>query len=153
MKIAVFPGTFDPITKGHESIIKRAIPLFDKIIVAIGDNSSKNRTFPLEKRIAWIKKTFEKEPSIEVKTYKGLTVDFCKEQKANYILRGLRSTIDFEYEQPIAQMNKNLNSSIESFFLFTDPEYSAISSLIVREIHKHKGNVSQFIPKDINLNQ
>jgi pantetheine-phosphate adenylyltransferase len=153
MKTAIFPGSFDPITKGHESIVKRAAPLFDKIIVAIGDNSSKNRLFDLEKRIEWIKKTFENESNVEVMTYKGLTVDFCKEQKANYILRGLRSAIDFEYEQPIAQMNKNLNPSIESFFLLTDPEYSAVSSTIVKEIHKHGGNVSPFIPEGINLDK
>ncbi len=153
MKTAIFPGSFDPITKGHESIVKRAAPLFDKIIVAIGDNSSKNRLFDLEKRIEWIKKTFKNEPNIEVMTYKGLTVDFCKEQKANYILRGLRSAIDFEYEQPIAQMNKNLNHNVESFFLITDPEYSAISSTIVKEIHKHGGNISPFIPEGINLDK
>lgn len=151
MKIAIFPGSFDPITKGHESIVKRAIPLFDKIIVAIGDNSSKSRTFDLNKRIEWIRNTFENEANVEVMSYKGLTVDFCKEKKANYILRGLRSAVDFEYEQPIAQMNKNLNTNIESYFLITDPAYSAISSSIVREIYKHGGNVNQFIPKGVNL--
>lgn len=151
MKIAIFPGSFDPITKGHESIVKRAIPLFDKIIVAIGDNSSKNRKFDLSKRIEWIKQTFENDSKVVVMTYSGLTVDFCKEQKANYILRGLRSTIDFEYEQPIAQMNKNLNPSVESFFLLTEPEYSAISSTIVKEVYKHGGDISSFIPEGIQL--
>lgn len=152
MKIAVFPGSFDPITKGHENIVKRAVSLFDKIIVAIGDNSSKKRTFPLQKRIEWIEKTFENENNVEVMTYQGLTVDFCKQQNANYILRGLRSTIDFEYEQPIAQMNKSLNPEVESFFLLTEPEFSNISSSIVKEIYKHNGNVSQFVPDAISLN-
>jgi pantetheine-phosphate adenylyltransferase len=151
MKIAVFPGSFDPITKGHESIIKRAVPLFDKIIVAIGENSSKKRFFDLTKRVEWIKKTFENDPNVEIMTYTGLTVDFCKEQKANYILRGLRSTIDFEYEQPIAQMNKKMNSDVDSFFLLTEPEYSAVSSSIVKEIYKHGGDVSQFIPDAVEL--
>ena len=151
MKIAIFPGSFDPITKGHESIVKRAAPLFDKIIVAIGDNSSKNRTFSLEKRKEWIEKTFEKDSNVEVMTYNGLTVDFCKEQKANFILRGLRSTIDFEYEQPIAQMNNSLHPEVESFFLITEPKFSAISSSIVKEIFKHGGDVSQFIPDGIIL--
>lgn len=151
MKIAIFPGSFDPITKGHESIVKRAAPLFDKIIVAIGDNSSKNRTFDLEKRKEWIKKTFENEANVHVMTYSGLTVDFCKEQNANYILRGLRTAVDFEYEQPIAQMNKSLNSSVESFFLVTEPALSAISSSIVKEIYKHGGDVNEFIPESITL--
>ncbi len=151
MKIAVFPGSFDPITKGHESIVKRALPLFDKIIVGIGENSSKSRMFTLEKRIAWIKATFATEKKIEVQTYKGLTVDFCKAQNANFILRGLRSTIDFEYEQPIAQMNNELNNNIESFFLITEPKYSAISSSIVKEIYKHGGDVSNFIPDTCKL--
>jgi len=151
MKIAVFPGSFDPITKGHESIVKRALPLFDKVIIAIGENSSKNRMFALEKRIEWIKTTFSDEPNIEVATYKGLTVDFCKAQNANFILRGLRSTIDFEYEQPIAQMNNKLNNNVESFFLITEPKFSAISSSIVKEIYKHGGDVSPFIPAAIQL--
>ena len=152
MKIAIFPGSFDPITKGHESIVKRAAPLFDKIIVAIGDNSSKNRMFELSKREAWIRKTFEDIANVDVMVYNGLTVDFCKTQNANYILRGLRSTTDFEYEQPIAQMNKNLNPNVESFFLLTEPEYSSVSSTIVKEIHKHGGNVAQFIPDVVDLN-
>lgn len=151
MKIAVFPGSFDPITKGHESIVKRAVPLFDKIIVAIGDNSSKNRTFDITKRTEWIRKTFEKETNVEVMVYNGLTIDFCKEQKANFILRGLRSAIDFEYEQPIAQMNKKLNPDVESIFLLTEPELSSVSSTIVKEIYKHGGNISQFIPEGVSL--
>ena len=152
MKIAIFPGSFDPITKGHESIVKRAAPLFDKIIVAIGVNSSKKGMFDLSTREKWIRKTFENETNVEVMTYRGLTVDFCKEQKANYILRGLRSNADFEYEFTIAQMNKLLENNIETFFLLTEPEYSAISSTIVKDIQRNGGNASQFVPNGIDLN-
>ena len=108
-RIAVFPGSFDPITKGHESVIKRAIPLFDTIIIAIGENSEKKEYFPLEKRLKWIKKTFEKYPAVKVMPYNGLTVDFCKQVNATYILRGLRTSADFEFERSIGQMNKNIH--------------------------------------------
>lgn len=151
MKIAVFPGSFDPITKGHESIVKRAAPLFDKIIVAIGVNSSKKGMFDHSTREKWIKQTFADIPNIEVVTYSGLTVDFCIEQSANYILRGLRSNADFEYEFTIAQMNKLLKNNVETFFLLTEPEYSAISSTIVKDIYRNNGDVSQFVPNAISL--
>jgi len=150
-RIAIFPGSFDPITKGHESIVKRAAPLFDKIIVAIGVNSSKKGMFDLEKREELIKKTFKNVSNVEVMTYSGLTVDFCEQQNANYILRGLRSNADFEYEFTIAQMNKLLKNKIETFFLLTEPEYSAISSTIVKDIYRNGGDVSQFIPAAISL--
>ena len=120
-KIAVFPGSFDPITIGHESIIKRALPLFDKIIVAIGVNSTKEGFFPTEKRKQWIEKIFAGEKKIEVKTYKGLTIDFCKQEKANYILRGLRTSADFEFERVIAQMNHAMNDGIETVFILSTP--------------------------------
>lgn len=148
-KIAVFPGSFDPVTLGHVSVIKRALPLFDKIIVAIGVNTSKNRMFTLEQRMEWLESVFSGIDKIEIKEFKGLTVDFCKQQKADYILRGLRNTIDFEYEKAIAQMNKKMGGKPETIFLYTDPEYSAISSTIVREIVKSKGNVDQFLPEGI----
>lgn len=151
MKIAVFPGSFDPITKGHESIVKRAAPLFDKIIVAIGVNSSKKGMFDLPTREKWIKQAFADVPNVEVVTYSGLTVDFCIEQNANYILRGLRSNADFEYEFTIAQMNKLLKNNVETFFLLTEPEYSAISSTIVKDIYRNNGDVSQFVPDAISL--
>ncbi len=150
-RIAIFPGSFDPITKGHESIVKRAAPLFDKIIVAIGVNSSKKGMFDLEKREELIKITFKNVSNVEVMTYSGLTVDFCKQQNANYILRGLRSNADFEYEFTIAQMNKLLKDKIETFFLLTEPQYSAISSTIVKDIYRNGGDVSQFIPEAISL--
>lgn len=150
-RIAIFPGSFDPITKGHESIIKRALPIFDKIIIAIGTNSNKKYMFDLEQRKAWIENTFSNASNIEVKTYSGLTVDFCKEQNANFILRGLRSYSDFDYEFGIAQMNKSLVSNIETIFLLTEPEYSAISSTIVRDILRNNGKVEQFLPGAVTL--
>lgn len=150
-RIAVFPGTFDPITKGHESIVNRAIPLFDKIIVAIGTNSAKSTLFSLEQRMEWIKKTFYNEPKVQVKTYEGLTVDFCKRENATYIIRGLRTQADFEYEKAISQMNLAMQPQVETVFLITDPVYSAISSSIVREIIKYGGNVSRFIPASIAI--
>lgn len=151
-KIAVFPGSFDPFTVGHESIVRRALPLFDEIIIAVGYNSTKSGFFSLEKREAWIKQVFEGESNVSVKKYKGLTVDFCKSQNSNYILRGLRTSADFEFERGIGQMNKKLYPEIETIFYLTKPENTAISSSIVRDIFKHGGDVSQFLPKEINLN-
>jgi pantetheine-phosphate adenylyltransferase len=150
-RIAIFPGSFDPITKGHESIVKRAIPLFDKIIIAIGINAGKNCMFDLEQRKLWIKNTFINNAAIEVATYDGLTVDFCKTQNANFILRGLRSYSDFNYEYGIAQMNKSLISNVETIFLLTEPEFSPISSTIVRDIIRNNGKVEQFLPNAVTL--
>ena len=150
-RIAVFPGSFDPITKGHESIVKRAIPLFDKIIIAIGTNSSKNYMFDLEQRKLWLINTFSNNPTVVIMDYSGLTVDFCKEQNANYILRGLRSNSDFDYESNIAQVNKTMAGTIETIFLLTTPEFGAISSSIVRDIIRNKGNVEQFLPNAVTL--
>lgn len=151
MKIALFPGSFDPITKGHEDIVKRAIPLFDKIIVAIGQNSSKIYHFTSEKRKAFISDTFKNFPTVEVKEYSGLTVDFCKKENAQYILRGLRNPSDFEFEKSIAQMNRAMVPEIETVLILTAPEYSAISSTIVRDILKNGGNARQFVPEAILL--
>lgn len=151
-RIAVFPGSFDPITKGHESVVKRAIPLFDKIIIAIGYNSEKKESFfPLEKRIQWIKKVFENEPKVEVQEFSGLTVDFCKKLNANFILRGLRTSADFEFERAIAQTNRFLNAKIETVFLLTTPEHTPITSTIVREVIKNNGDASIFVPDCIDL--
>jgi pantetheine-phosphate adenylyltransferase len=148
-KTAVFPGSFDPITTGHESIIRRALPMFDKIIIAIGINSTKEGYFSLEKRKQWIEKVFAGEKKIEIKTYKGLTVDFCKHEKANYILRGLRTSADFEFERVIAQMNRTMNESIETIFILSTPELSAIASTVVREILRNEGDASKFVPAAI----
>jgi pantetheine-phosphate adenylyltransferase len=150
-RIALFPGSFDPITIGHESIIRRALPLFDEIIVAIGINSTKNYHFPLEKRKSFVEQVFTKESSIKVMSYDGLTVDFCKKVNANYILRGLRTSADFEFERGIAQMNKAMANDIETIFILSTPEHSAINSTIIRDILKHGGNASAFVPKGINL--
>ncbi len=150
-KIALFPGSFDPITKGHESIVKRAIPLFDEIVVAIGENSEKKGFFTIEQRLQWIKQVFANYPTIKVQTYKGLTVDYCKKIKAKYILRGLRTAADFEFERSIGQMNKQIYNEIETIFLLTTPEFSALNSSIVRDIIRHGGNVKQFIPDAIDI--
>lgn len=149
--IAVFPGSFDPVTKGHESIVQRALPLFDSIIVAIGNNSTKSAMFPVEKRKLWLQQTFASHPKVKIVDYSSLTVELCRKHGANYILRGLRSVSDFEYESNIAKMNRMMEPGIESVFLLSFPEFSGIHSTIIREIIKHGGNVSQFIPQGIAI--
>jgi len=152
-KIAVFPGSFDPFTIGHESIVRRALPLFDKIIIAVGQNVLKDSYFPLEMKMKWIRQVFQDEPKVEVATYTGLTVDFCRQRKARYLLRGLRTAADFEYERAIAQVNKALHPEIETVFLLTMPEHSSINSSIVRDIIRNGGDASPFVPKAINLKE
>jgi len=152
MKIALFPGSFDPITKGHQDIIERATPLFDKIIVAIGTNSSKKHLYTLEERMQWIKETFSENSKVEITTYTGLTIDYCKKVNANYILRGLRNTVDYNYEANIAQMNRAMQANIETVFMLTSPNLSAINSNIVRDIIINNGDASQFVPKAIQQN-
>lgn len=147
-RIAVFPGSFDPFTVGHQSVLNKALPLFDEIVVGIGVNSEKKCLFPIEKRIEWIKTIYKNEPKIRVETYDVLTIDFCKKVSASYLLRGLRNTIDFEYEKTIAQMNFNM-AGIETVFFITSPEYSTISSTSIRDILKYGGDVSKFLPKEI----
>lgn len=150
-KTAVFPGSFDPITKGHEAIINRSTQIFDKVIIAIGENSKKKYLFDIEKRKNWIKQTFPENSKIDIKVYSGLTVDFCLNNKANFIVRGLRSSFDFEYEQAIALTNKKLAPSIETVMLFAEPKYSMVSSSIVRDIINNKGNAEQFLPDAIKI--
>ncbi|MFN3917116.1 MAG: pantetheine-phosphate adenylyltransferase [Flavobacteriales bacterium] len=150
-KIAVFPGSFDPLTKGHESVVKRALPLFDKIYVAVGKNITKAPYFTLEERVKHIEQTFKSEKKIEAIAFEGLTVDFCKKVKANFILRGVRNTTDFEYEKNIAQMNKVLYPKVETVFILTDAEFAAINSTIVREILRNGVDVSAFIPSKVKL--
>ena len=123
-KTALFPGSFDPFTIGHESIVRRALPLFDRIVIAVGYNTNKKGFFPLEDRLKWINNVFSDEEKVEVDTYEGLTVDFCAAKGAVYILRGLRTSSDFEYERAIAQMNRSMRPEIESVFLLTLPEYT-----------------------------
>jgi pantetheine-phosphate adenylyltransferase len=148
-KIAVFPGSFDPITCGHESIIRRALPVFDKVIVAVGENAEKKSYFPLEVRMKWLLQVFGDEPRVEILKYTGLTVDFCLKTKAKYILRGLRTSADFEFERTIGLMNKALVPEIETVFLLSAPEYAALSSSVVRDILRNGGNVSKFVPSVI----
>jgi len=148
-KIAVFPGSFDPVTRGHEDIVVRAIPLFDEIIVALGENSEKSSFFYLQTRIDFLKKVFEKHSSVKVMSYKGLTVDFCKEVGAKYILRGLRTSADFEFERSIGQMNKKIYGEIETVFMLSLPDYTPLNSSIVRDIIRNGGDVTNFVPQAI----
>ncbi len=148
-KIAIFPGSFDPITIGHESIVRRARPFFDKIYVSIGANSTKKNLFPLEHRQKWIESVFDDDPGILVSNFEGLTVHHCKKLNASYIIRGLRTASDFEYERAIAQNNRCLDSSIETVFLLTAPEHTHINSTIVREIYINGGDIHKFVPKKI----
>ncbi|MCX6329592.1 MAG: pantetheine-phosphate adenylyltransferase [Bacteroidia bacterium] len=150
-KIAVFPGSFDPFTMGHEGIVKRALNLFDEIIIAVGANALKKSYYSLETREKMISKVFQGEPRVKVDHYEGLTVDYCKTNGAKYILRGLRTSADFEFERAIAQVNKAMASEIESVFLLTIPEHTPINSTIVRDIIRSGGDASRFVPATINL--
>jgi len=152
MKKGVFPGSFDPITLGHIDIIERALPLFDEIIIAIGSNADKSYMFSLEKRKQFIESIFEGNKKIVVKTYEGMTADFCKIQNAGFIIRGLRNTTDFNYEQAIAQTNLQL-SGIESVCLFTSTKYSNISSSIVRDVIRNGGDYSILVPKSVKVEE
>ena len=148
MKKAVFPGSFDPITLGHVDLIYRGLEIFDEIIIAIGVNADKKQLFSLEDKIQQIKNTFINEPRIEVASYKGLTIDFCKSVNSKYILRGLRNSSDFNYEQSIAQTNSSL-SKIESVFLISSPQLAHISSTIVRDIIRNEGDCKNMVPKSV----
>lgn len=148
-KIAVFPGSFDPITLGHIDLVKRSVDLFDEIIVAIGVNSSKKGLYSLEQRIEWIEKVFADHANVRVDNFEGLTINFCKDHNANYLLRGLRNASDFDYEKTISQLNKIIGKGLETVFLISQPEYSHISSTIVREIIKGGGDVSSLVPEFI----
>ena len=145
-RICLFPGTFDPITKGHVDIIKRAVSLFDKLIVGIGLNSSKQPMFTVEQRCAWIQEIFKEDKRIEATGYEGLTIEYCQSIGAHYILRGIRSIGDFEYEKAIGDMNRMLAPDIETVFLACAPEYSTISSTVVRDVIRHHGDVRVFVP-------
>jgi pantetheine-phosphate adenylyltransferase len=146
-RIAIFPGSFDPFTKGHEDIVLRGLSLFDEIIIAVGYNSTKSqRYFPIELMVQKIRDTFKNHPQISVQTYAELTATFAKNNNANFLLRGLRNTTDFEYENSIAQINRNLNMELESVFLITSPKFAPINSSIIREVHRYKGDVSEYLP-------
>lgn len=152
-KIAVFPGSFDPFTKGHENVISRSLDLFDKIVIAIGSHSQKNNLFTKEQRLAMISDLYQDESRVEVDYYDGLTIDYCERIGAGYLLRGLRTSADFEYERAIAQVNRKMNDKVETVFLLTVPELTPVNSSIVREILRYKGDVSQFLPDSMDLNK
>ncbi len=151
MKRAVFPGSFDPFTVGHESVVKRALSFFDEIIIGIGYNSEKKGFFSAENRIKIIEKVFESDSRVFIKKYNKLTVDFCKDENVKFILRGLRTAVDFEYERAIAQMNKFLDEGIETVFLLTEAEHTPVSSTVLREILRYGGDVSKFIPECVDI--
>ncbi len=148
MKIALFPGSFDPITIAHVDILRRALPLFDKIIVGIGLNSSKQNFLSAEKRQEIVSAVFKADTKIEVHLYEGLTVDFCRKLNAQYMVRGIRSVGDFEYERAISQINQTMMPEVETIFMLSKPQYSAISSTIVRDILRNHGDISPFIPAE-----
>ena len=150
-KIAVFPGSFSPFSLGHKAVVDSALPLFDKVIIAVWNNPEKNQYFSIKKRLKWINDVYKNMPNISVERYEGLTVDFCKTVNANFIVRGLRDSHDFKFEKNIAQMNKKLNSEIETIFIVTPPDLSHISSTILRDIIKNGGDISTFIPKEISI--
>src|SRR6187402_982813 len=147
MKIALFPGSFDPVTKAHVDIVERSLPLFDKVYIGVGANSSKQGFLSVAKREELLRAVFGQEPKLHIVAYEGLTIDFCRSINAAYMIRGIRTVSDFEYEKAIAQMNHALAPEIESIFIVSKPGYSSISSTIVREIMRHNGDVSKFIPK------
>ena len=149
-KIALFPGSFDPFTKGHEDIVLRGLRIFDKIIISIGYNTNKHkRYFDVDSMINYIKETYKDRPEISVEIYNELTAGFAKKHNANYLLRGLRNTTDFEYENSIAELNKNQNPELETVFLITTPKYAHISSSIIREVHQYGGDVTDYLPYSI----
>jgi pantetheine-phosphate adenylyltransferase len=145
-RIAIFPGTFDPFTKGHQDIALRGSMLFDKLIISIGNNSKKNRYFDVQVMLEKIADTFKNEKNISVEAYEGLTAHFAQRKNAQYILRGLRNTTDFEYENSIAQANRQIFPQLETVFLITSPQYAHISSTITREVHKYGQAIESFVP-------
>ncbi len=149
MRIALFPGTFDPVTFGHVDIIERALPLFDKLYIGIGINANKQPMFSAETRIQWLNEIFKNDEKVEAIIYEGLTVECCKKVNANYVLRGIRYVNDFEYEKAIADMNRSLDENIETIFLTCLPKYTSVASTLVRDVIRNGGNVSKFVPDTV----
>lgn len=149
-RICLFPGTFDPVTMGHIDIINRAIPLFDKLVIGIGRNVNKVPMFSEEQRLQWLTDIFRHEPKVEAVVYEGLTVECCKQVGAQFILRGIRYVNDFEYEKAIADMNRSLEGNIDTIFLTCLPQYTSVASTLVRDVLKNGGDVSQFLPEEVN---
>lgn len=149
-RICLFPGTFDPLTLGHTDIIDRALPLFDKLIIGIGRNVNKQPMFSEQQRLNWLKEIYRNNSKVEAVAYEGLTVDCCKQVGAKYILRGIRYVNDFEYEKAIADMNRSLADNIETIFLTCLPQYTSVASTLVRDVLKYGGDVSRFLPEEVN---
>jgi pantetheine-phosphate adenylyltransferase len=149
MKIAVFPGSFDPITVGHVDLVRRALPLFDRVIVAVGVNSSKKYLFPLDQRLEWLRQVFAEYPQVGVDHFENLTAHYCKRIGARYLLRGLRNGSDFDYEKTISQLNHIVGDGIETIFLISQPEFNHISSTIVRELIVGGADARQFLPPQV----
>lgn len=148
-RICLFPGTFDPVTLGHIDIINRSLPLFDKVVVGIGINASKNPMFTADQRKLWFEDIYKDQPKVEVATYDGLTVKFCQAIGANFILRGIRYVSDFEYEKTIADANRTMDRHIETIFLTGEPKYTSVASTIVRDIIRNGGDASPFLPEAV----
>jgi len=146
-RIALFPGTFDPITVGHIDVIDRALPLFDKLVIGIGKNANKEPMFSVEQRLSWLNHIYGSNPKVETVIYEGLTVDCCKKVNANFIVRGIRYVNDFEYEKAIADMNRSLDNNIETVFLTCLPQYTSVASTLVRDVIRHGGDASRFLPE------
>ena len=152
-KIAVFPGSFDPFTVGHENIVLRALDLFDLIIVAIGIHSTKTPLLKIQARVEMVRKVFESVDKVKADSFEGLTVDYCRKVHATHMLRGIRTAADFEYERAIAQINKRMLPTVESIFLLTSPEHTPVNSTIIRDIIRNGGDASQFLPSGINIKE
>ncbi len=150
-RICLFPGTFDPVTLGHIDIIDRALPLFDKFVIGIGRNVNKVPMFSEEQRLQWIRDIYKNNPQVEAVVYDGLTVECCKSVGANFILRGIRYVNDFEYEKAIADMNRSLDGHVETIFLTCLPQFTSVASTLVRDVLRNGGDVSQFLPAEVNL--
>lgn len=148
-RICLFPGSFDPVTKGHIDIIQRSVALFDKLVIGVGINSNKQPMFTTEQRVSWIKESFKDDPRVEVTAYEGLTVNFCRQIGARFILRGVRYVSDFEYEKAIADMNRMLEPGLETIFLTSSPEFSTVSSTLVRDVIRNNGNATMFLPETV----
>lgn len=146
MRIALFPGTFDPVTFGHTDIIDRALPLFDKLYIGVGMNANKQPMFTADVRVQWLNELYRNEPKVEAVMYEGLTVECCQKLAASYIVRGIRYVNDFEYEKAIADMNRSLDGKIETLFLTCLPKYTSVASTLVRDVIRNGGDVSQFVP-------
>ena len=147
MRRAVFPGSFDPVTRGHENVVLRGLNLFDEVVVAVGQHSTKKGTFPVEERLEMLRETFADQPRIKVMSYTGLTSEFCHQVGATAQLRGVRSSTDFEYEKTIAQMTRQMHPDLDTVVLLTDPAFTAIHSTVVREVLGHGGDIRPFVPE------